>query len=165
MAFSQYLNFDLTYYFLICRNSYRCGIFFAGDNIGDPPRFKIFVIPKRFELDCGRSEEILKSEVKDECNELVSFHFRIIEIIIMKKWEQKLTYSMAIRVVEFSCGGTKLEGFLPMNQYTQRKGLNFEDWCNGEVSKSAKIWLSKSIFYVKNYQKSFSFLFHWRIQN
>ena len=76
MAFSQYLNFDLTYYFLICRNSYRCGIFFAGDNIGDPPRFKIFVIPKRFELDCGRSEEILKSEVKDECNELVSFHFR-----------------------------------------------------------------------------------------
>jgi hypothetical protein len=26
---------------------------------------------------------------------------------------------------------------------------NFENWSNGEVSKSAIIWLSKSIFYVK----------------
>ena len=31
------------------------------------------------------------------------------------------------------------------------KSLNFVNWCNGEVSKSAKIWLSKSIFYVKNH--------------
>jgi hypothetical protein len=34
--------------------------------------------------------------------------------------------------------GTKLERFLPKNQHTQRKLLNFENWCNGEVSKSAK---------------------------
>ena len=27
---------------------------------------------------------------------------------------------------------------------------NFEDWSNGELSKSTKIWLWKSIFYVKN---------------
>ena len=50
---------------------------------------------------------------------------------------------MAIRVVEFSNrgGGTKLERFLPknQNQHTQRKLLNFENWVNGEVSKSAKI--------------------------
>ena len=44
---------------------------------------------------------------------------------------------------------SKLERFLP-NQHTQSKWLNFENWCSGEVSKCAKIWLSKSIFYVKN---------------
>jgi hypothetical protein len=32
---------------------------------------------------------------------------------------------------------TKLERFLPKNQHTQL--LNFENWCSGEVSKSAKI--------------------------
>ena len=42
---------------------------------------------------------------------------------------------MAIGVVEFSSGGTKLERFLPKNQRTQRKLLNFENWVNGEVSK------------------------------
>jgi hypothetical protein len=39
----------------------------------------------------------------------------------------------------FPAGGTKLERFLPKNQHTQRKLLNFESWVNGEVSKSAKI--------------------------
>ena len=38
----------------------------------------------------------------------------------------------------FQTGGTKLEIFLPKNQHTQRKLLNFENWVNGEVSKSAK---------------------------
>ena len=42
---------------------------------------------------------------------------------------------MVERVVEFSSGGIKLEIFLPKNQHTQRKLLNFENWCNGEVSK------------------------------
>ena len=46
---------------------------------------------------------------------------------------------MVIRVVEFSRGGKKLEIFLPKNQHNQRKLLNFEYWCNGEVSNSAKI--------------------------
>ena len=45
---------------------------------------------------------------------------------------------MAIRVVEFSNGGYKIR-FLPKNQHTQRKLLNFEFWINGELSKSAKI--------------------------
>ena len=35
----------------------------------------------------------------------------------------------------FQMGGTKLESFLPKNQHTQRKLLNFENWVNGEVSK------------------------------
>ena len=36
----------------------------------------------------------------------------------------------------FQMGGTKLERFLPKNQHTQRKLLNFENWVNGEVSKT-----------------------------
>ena len=32
-------------------------------------------------------------------------------------------------------GSTKLERFLPKNQDTQRKLLNFENWVNGDVSK------------------------------
>ena len=35
----------------------------------------------------------------------------------------------------FQAGGTKLERFLPKDQHTQRKLLNFENWVNGEVSK------------------------------
>ena len=40
---------------------------------------------------------------------------------------------MAIWAVEFSNGVTKSERFLPQNQHTQRKLLNFENWVNGEV--------------------------------
>ena len=39
----------------------------------------------------------------------------------------------------FKRGGTNLEIFLPKNQHTQRKLLNFENRVNGEVSKSATI--------------------------
>ena len=35
----------------------------------------------------------------------------------------------------FQTRGTKLESFLPKNQQTQRKLLNFEFWINGELSK------------------------------
>ena len=35
----------------------------------------------------------------------------------------------------FQTGGKKLKRFLPKNQHTQRKLLNFENWSNGEVSK------------------------------
>ena len=51
----------------------------------------------------------------------------------------RVGHLMAIRVVEFSSGGTKLEIFLPKNQHTQRKLLNFENWCNVKVSKSPLI--------------------------
>ena len=33
----------------------------------------------------------------------------------------------------FNMGGTKLERFLPKNQHTQRKLLNFVIWVNGRV--------------------------------
>ena len=39
----------------------------------------------------------------------------------------------------FQTGGAKSERFLPKNQHTRRKLLNFENWVNGEVSKCAKI--------------------------
>jgi hypothetical protein len=32
----------------------------------------------------------------------------------------------------FQTGYVKLERFLPKNQHTQRKFLNFENWTNGE---------------------------------
>ena len=66
----------------------------------------------------------------------------------------------------FKWGVIKLETFLPKNQHTQRKFLNFENWVNGEVSKVpkfdqnlTKIWLSKSIFDVKNYPNLADFFF------
>ena len=67
----------------------------------------------------------------------------------------------------WSCqaGGTKLEIFLPKNQHTQRKLLNFENWVNGEVSKSAKIGLSKSIFNVKNYLSQFFFIEEYQFRS
>ena len=53
---------------------------------------------------------------------------------------------MAVWVVEFSNGGKKIRNIFAY----ERKALNFENWVNRKVSKSAKILLSKSIFYVKN---------------
>ena len=47
--------------------------------------------------------------------------------------------TMAIPVMELQNGDTKLERFLPKNQHTQTKLLNFENWSSGEVSKSATI--------------------------
>ena len=38
-------------------------------------------------------------------------------------------------MLSFQAGGRKLERFLPKNQHTQRKLLNFENWVNGEVLK------------------------------
>ena len=57
-------------------------------------------------------------------------------------------------------GDTKLERVLPKNQHTQRKLLNFEFSINAKLSKSAKISLSKSIFYVKNHPNLSQFCFH-----
>ena len=59
------------------------------------------------------------------------------------------------RVFSFQTGVTKLEKILPKNQHIQRKLLNFEKWCIGEVSKSAKIWLSKSMSKIKNHKNVF----------
>ena len=39
----------------------------------------------------------------------------------------------------FQTGGTKLERFLPKNQQTQRKSLNFENWINGGLRRFQKL--------------------------
>ena len=49
--------------------------------------------------------------------------------------DQSLHYGSAGCGV-FKRGDTKLERFLPKNQHTQRKLLNFEFWINGKLSKS-----------------------------
>ena len=49
------------------------------------------------------------------------------QLIFFRLWQYGLW--------SFQTGGTKLERFLPKNQHTQRKLLNFENWVNGEVSK------------------------------
>ena len=45
---------------------------------------------------------------------------------------------MAIRVMEISNEGTKLERFLPKNQHTQRKLLSFENWISGGLRSFQK---------------------------
>ena len=59
-------------------------------------------------------------------------------------------------------GDIKLERFLPKNQHNQRKFLNFENWTNGEVSKSAKspnLLTFKVNFLYQKLSESFSIFF------
>ena len=59
-------------------------------------------------------------------------------------------------------GGTKLKRFFPKNQHAQRKLLNFENWTNGEVSKSAKssnLPTFKVNFLYQKLSESFSVFF------
>ena len=66
----------------------------------------------------------------------------------------------------FQTGGTKLERFLPKNQHTQRKLFNFENWVNGEVSKSVKKCQNltfKVNFLCQKLSEFFSIFLHWRI--
>ena len=63
---------------------------------------------------------------------------------------------MAIPVMEFESGDTKLERFLPKNQHTQRKLLNFENWCSGEVSKKSQNLTFKVNFLFQKSSESFS---------
>ena len=63
-------------------------------------------------------------------------------------------------------GGTKLEIFLPNNQHTQRKLLNFENWVNGEVSNVPKF--DQNLTFKVNFlfQKlSESFLIFFSLKN
>ena len=59
----------------------------------------------------------------------------------------------------FQTGGTKLERFLPENQHTQRKLLNFENLVYGEVSKVPKFDF-QSQFSMSKFFESFSIFFH-----
>ena len=76
------------------------------------------------------------------------------------RWALMILESYIIRKLwQYGLWSFQLERFLPKNQHTQRKLLNFDNSVNGEVSKSAKIWLSKSIFYVKIFSNASQFFF------
>ena len=47
----------------------------------------------------------------------------------------------------------RVQGFWLKINCSQMKLLNFENWSKGKLSKSAKMRLKKSIFYVKNHRK------------
>ena len=49
-------------------------------------------------------------------------------------------------LLSFQAGYTKFERFLPKNQHTQRKLLNFENWCIDELSKIIEV--PKKVFAV-----------------
>ena len=59
---------------LFFSESFRCGVFFAGENFHDLPRMKVFVVPKKFETDqCSAKGETHKHvEHGNFCTELVS---------------------------------------------------------------------------------------------
>ena len=52
---------------------------------------------------------------------------------------------MAILVIEVQVQGYKLDRFLPKDQLTERKLLNFKNWCNGELSKIGHHFSNKVI--------------------
>ena len=62
----------------------------------------------------------------------------------------------------FKAGGIKLEIFLPKNQHTQRKFLNFDNWTiMGSLSslqKSEVLKLIILIFHVKNWKTSVNWM-------
>ena len=56
----------------------------------------------------------------------------------------------------------KLERFLPKNQHYCILRIGLMGRCQ-KYQNMTKIWLSKSIFYVKNYPNLSHLFFHWRI--
>ena len=72
---------------------------------------------------------------------------------------------MAIGVVKFSRKWYKIRKVFGQKiNCSHMKSLNFANWCNGEVSKSAKSWIPKSIFYFKNHSNISDF-FSWKKTN
>ena len=53
--------------------------------------------------------------------------------------------SIAIPVLEFQFWGYKIRKEMPKDKHTQRKLLNFENWCNGELSNSGYHFSNKVI--------------------
>ena len=109
--------------------------------------------------------------------QIITFHFTIYTLLqkvsTLRRNVLKNEYSRLVRMYlqsalwqyglwSFQTGGTKLERFLPKNQHTQRKFLNFENWTNGEVSKSAKspnLPTFKVNFLYQKLSESFSIFF------
>ena len=97
----------------------------------------------------------LKEDLKEHEKENGGDTKNVGYVKVFRKWNTCRLWQYGLW--SFQTGDTKLETFLPKNQHTQSKLLNFENCVNGEVSKSAKI--SKSIFYGKNHQNLSEFLY------
>ena len=83
---------------------------------------KCFVKPL-FLLKKSKQKGIIEAQLYDA----LLFRIETVQAIDCAIWQYGLW--------SFQMGGKKLERFLPKNQHTQRKLLNFENWVNGEVSK------------------------------
>ena len=144
ICFSHF--FDHKFLFLI----FRCfGLVFLSSNLW--PLFSLFCwdifygyllcfFPSKWSGCAILQKKTSQTNIKWKCSRVSIFR-----IVVSKDYLQLWQYGWW----SFQTGDTELERFLPKNQHTQRKLLNFEFWINGELSQSAKIWLSKSIFYVK----------------
>ena len=77
---------------------------------------------------------ILASELSSITMNVDSYRY-ISEILTYRFTLHTLKNHVKSKHDRWGPGGTKLERFLPKNQRTQRKLLNFEHWVNGEVSK------------------------------
>ena len=108
-------------------------------------------LSRRLQFHKMRMHEVVKNNVCHLCGKgfitssilsthMKSTHSEVKEFICDKcgsKFNSMTTlYGMAIRVVEFWNGGTKLERFLTKNQQPPRKLLNFENWVNRDKLSS-----------------------------
>ena len=84
--------------------------------------------------------------------------FCIEKKLYLAQWAKSVVFNsiqyvsriLQYRLWSFKSRDTKLERFLPKNQHTQMKLLNFENWCSVEVSiLQAYFLLLKSKFYKK----------------
>ena len=109
-------------------------IFFIPNDIFAKPMFLTYLIETSFYLEnidnTGLSVTILHDR---------TMHFSLKYDVILKHQYEYVYTIWQYGLWSFQTWGTKLERFLPKNQHTQRKLLNFENWVNGEASKSAKI--------------------------
>ena len=97
--------------------------------------FFAYIFYRPFTQQCGYDDYVT---FQSFCNHSVFENYFQVVVNIFKghlQWLERTLLAMAIRVVEFLNGGTKLERFLHKNQHTQRKLLKFEFWINGELSK------------------------------
>ena len=133
-------------------------------------KFMFLIVKDRFFFFISQSIKILLMNFNLRKKNLATLTFTRTTFNHGNYWTAPYKRSVRTRALwqyglwSFQAGGTTLERFLPKNQHTQRKLLNFENWVNGEVSKSAKIWASKSIFYVKNH-RNISQFFYIKNQN
>ena len=87
------------------------------------------------------------------CRDVTSEDVRLIPLISGRGKQCRLMgtvgvargLGMAIQVVEFSSGGTKLERFWLTNQNTQKKLSDLENWCNGKLSKIGQHFSNKVV--------------------